>query len=209
MTAGTYEHVDLVFTNGGPFDPANYGGDADKALKVRQAFLKSIPRQDIVDRLIKPINPDADAARVVHPGPGCAELRRDRRSQRHGRHTTGRHPEAPSSCWPRPASPDRSTCGCMYAANNPRRANEYDLMKASAAQAGFNLIDGQSPSWCRSCRASNRYDASLFGWQTTSIGLAESQAELRDRRREQLRQVLQPGRRRRLQEAAEHAAGRG
>ena len=35
MTSGTYEHVDLVFTNGGPFDPATYGGDAAKALKVR------------------------------------------------------------------------------------------------------------------------------------------------------------------------------
>ena len=32
---GTYEHVDLVFANGGPFDPATYGGDAEKALKVR------------------------------------------------------------------------------------------------------------------------------------------------------------------------------
>ncbi len=28
---GTYEHVDLQFANGGPFDPATYGGDADKA----------------------------------------------------------------------------------------------------------------------------------------------------------------------------------
>ena len=56
---GTYEHVDLVFANGGPFDPAKYGGDAEKALKVRQAFLKTIPRTEILDRLIKPINPDA------------------------------------------------------------------------------------------------------------------------------------------------------
>ena len=40
---GTYEHVDLVFTNGGPFDPAKYGGDAEKALKVRQAFLQDDP----------------------------------------------------------------------------------------------------------------------------------------------------------------------
>ena len=28
---GTYEHVDLIFNNGGPFDPATYGGDAAKA----------------------------------------------------------------------------------------------------------------------------------------------------------------------------------
>ena len=29
---GTYEHIDLVQNNKGPFDPATYGGDAQKAL---------------------------------------------------------------------------------------------------------------------------------------------------------------------------------
>jgi peptide/nickel transport system substrate-binding protein len=64
----------------------------------------------------------------------------------------------------------------LYAANNPRRSNEYDLMKASAQQAGFNLIDGQSPSWGTLLPTISGYDASLFGWQNTSTGLAESQA---------------------------------
>ena len=39
---GTYEHVDLQFDNGGPFDPATYGGDAAKALKVRAG----VPQDD-------------------------------------------------------------------------------------------------------------------------------------------------------------------
>ena len=64
----------------------------------------------------------------------------------------------------------------MYAANNPRRSNEYDLMKASAAEAGFNLIDGQNPSWSSLLPSIDGYDASLFGWQNTSTGIAESQA---------------------------------
>src|SRR5699024_3206010 len=55
----TFEHVDLTFDNNGPFDPATYDGDEEDALKVRQAFLKTLPRQDIVDRLIKPLNEDA------------------------------------------------------------------------------------------------------------------------------------------------------
>ncbi|MEN0072157.1 MAG: ABC transporter substrate-binding protein, partial [Propionicimonas sp.] len=42
---GTYEHVDLTFNNKGPFDPATYGGDEEKASKVREAFLMTIPRQ--------------------------------------------------------------------------------------------------------------------------------------------------------------------
>ena len=30
----TYEHVDLTYNNGGPFDPKTYGGDAEKAKAV-------------------------------------------------------------------------------------------------------------------------------------------------------------------------------
>ena len=35
----------------------------------------------------------------------------------------------------------------LFAANNPRRATEYELIRDSAAQAGFNVIDGNSPTW--------------------------------------------------------------
>ncbi len=55
---GTYEHMDLVQNNKGPFDPGAYGGDADKARLVRQAFLHGVPRQEVVDKLIKPIDPE-------------------------------------------------------------------------------------------------------------------------------------------------------
>src|SRR5690606_18735053 len=44
----SYEHIDLTFNNGGPFDPASYDGDEATALAVRQAFMKIIPREQIV-----------------------------------------------------------------------------------------------------------------------------------------------------------------
>ncbi len=40
---GTYEHVDLVFNNGGPFDPATYGGDAEKALRCARRSSRRSP----------------------------------------------------------------------------------------------------------------------------------------------------------------------
>ena len=96
---GTYEHVDLVFNNGGPFDPATYGGDEATALAVRQAFLKTIPRQEIVDRLIVPLNPDAelrDSFTTVPGAPtydgivGRERLGRLRRGRHRGRHRAAR-----------------------------------------------------------------------------------------------------------------------
>ena len=69
--ASLYEHVDLVFTNGGPFDPKSYGGDAAKALAVRTAFLKAmIPRQDIVDRLYQAAEPGRPGPQLVQRAPG-------------------------------------------------------------------------------------------------------------------------------------------
>ena len=60
ILAGCLTSYFIAFNNGGPFDPATYGGNADTAKAVRQAFLKTIPRQQIVDRV------DGKAAGVEH-----------------------------------------------------------------------------------------------------------------------------------------------
>jgi peptide/nickel transport system substrate-binding protein len=65
-----FEHIDLTMNNNGPFDPAAYGGDAQKALLVRQAFLHAFPREAIVDKLIKPIVPEAEVRTTFLRVPG-------------------------------------------------------------------------------------------------------------------------------------------
>jgi peptide/nickel transport system substrate-binding protein len=170
---GTYEHVDLVFTNGGPFDPAKYGGDAEKALKVRQAFLKTIPRQDILDRLIKPINPEAVLRNSFTQVPGSPAY--DQIVAENGMEAA----DAVDIPGAQALLTEAGVTGPIdvrlkFAANNPRRANEYDLMKASALQAGFNLIDASSPSWGQELPSNNLYDASLFGWQTEAVAVADT-----------------------------------
>lgn len=173
---GTYEHVDLVFANGGPFDPAKYGGDAEKALKVRQAFLKTIPREEIVNRLIKPINPEATTRNSYTTVPGSP--RYDTLASENGMEEQYGQVDIPGAqqLLQEAGVTTPVDVRLKFAANNPRRANEYDLMKANAEQAGFNLIDGRSPSWGQELPAIDGYDASLFGWQSTATGVAESQA---------------------------------
>ena len=46
-----------------------------------------------------------------------------------------------------------------YAANNPRRASEYELIRDSAAQAGFEVIDGANPDWSALLPNTDIYDA--------------------------------------------------
>ncbi len=173
---GTYEHVDLVFENKGPFDPATYGGDEDKALKVRQAFLKTVPRQDIVDRLIKPINPDSTVRNSYTTVPGSPRYQTIE-EQNGMEEAYGAVDVAGAKALLQEAGVKTPVdVRLKFAANNPRRSNEYDLMKASAQDAGFNLVDKSSPSWGTELPAIEGYDASLFGWQSTSTGVSESQA---------------------------------
>jgi peptide/nickel transport system substrate-binding protein len=173
--AAVYEHVDLVFNNGGPFDPATYGGDEEIARAVRVAFLKTIPRQDIVDRLIVPLNPAAEVRNSftqVPGSPGYDEIVANNGSAEYAEVDI----EGAIALLEEAGVETPIDVRLLFAENNPRRANEYDLISASAAQAGFNVIDGRSPTWGQDLGTTSIYDASLFGWQSTSIDVAGTQA---------------------------------
>src|SRR5659263_681644 len=121
---GTYEHVDLAQNNGGPFDAATYGGDAEKAKLVRQAFLHLVPRNEIV---ATPID-----VRV------------------------------------------------LFGKSNVRRQNEFTIISDTANATGlFNLIDASSDDWGSLLSDTSVYDATIFGWQSTSTAVTESDANYR------------------------------
>jgi len=172
--AALWEHVDLVFTNGGPFDPKSYSGDEAKARAVRTAFLKSIPRQDIVDRLIKPLNPDASVRNSYNIIPGSPNY--DAVTKADGMEAAHDGDIAGAKKILADAGIDTSTpikVRLMYADNNPRRANEYRLIAAAAKEAGFDVIDGKDASWSTKLPTVSAYDASLFGWISTSTGAGQ------------------------------------
>jgi peptide/nickel transport system substrate-binding protein len=171
----TYEHIDLAVNNGGPFDPAAYGGDEAQALAVRQAFLHAVPRQDIVDRLIIPLNENAIVrnAQVAVPG----EEFYDRLVAENGSDEYAEVDIAMSQQILEDAGIDTATpiqVRLMYDSENPRRVSEYELIRDSVAQAGFELVDGGDPDWGSNLANTSLYDAALFGWQTTAIAVADS-----------------------------------
>jgi peptide/nickel transport system substrate-binding protein len=173
---GTYEHIDLVFDNGGPFDPATYGGDEATALAVRQAFLKAIPRQGIVDRLIVPLNPDAqlrDSFTVVVGAPTYDAMAAGNGSADYADLDI----EGAIALLAEAGVETPIEVRFHFADDNPRRSNEYDLIAPSVAEAGFTLIDGRSPTWGQDLGSTSLYDASLFGWQSTSVAVADSESQ--------------------------------
>jgi peptide/nickel transport system substrate-binding protein len=171
----TFEHVDLAINNGGPFDPAAYGGDEATALAVRQAFLKTIPRQEIVDRLIVPLNANATIRNSYTQVPGSAGY--DAISATNGMSAYDTVDIAGAQALLEEAGVTTPVqVRFHYAANNPRRASEYELIRDSAAQAGFEVLDGNSPTWSAELSNTDIYDAAMFGWISTTTGLLNSEA---------------------------------
>lgn len=170
----TYEHVDLTFNNGGPFDPATYGGDAEKARKVRQAFLLTIPRQEIVDKIIKPLMPDAAIRNSYINLPGSPNYD-DAVAQNGQKDVYAKVDIEKAKQLLTEAGATAPSVRIIYGKGNVRREAQFALIKASAEQAGFTVVDNGTPQWGQKL-GDKTYDASLFGWQSTSTAVAESQA---------------------------------
>ena len=167
---GTYEHFDLVFNNKGPFDPASYGGDAEKAKAVRKAFLMAVPRQEIIDKLIKPINPDAlvrNSFLIVEGAPGYDEMVAANGSADYAEPD----PAGAKAMLEKAGVKTPVDVRVMFAKDNVRRESEFAIYQPALAEAGFNLIDKRNLDW-GSKLGDGTYDAVYFGWQSTSLAVS-------------------------------------
>jgi peptide/nickel transport system substrate-binding protein len=172
--SSTYEHVDLTFNNGGPFDPATYGGDASKALLVRQAFLKALPRQEIVDKLIHPIAPNEKLDNSLTLLPGAAGYDASVAANVSSDYATVDIAAAKADL----AKAGVSTISVkfLYGKSNTRRAQEFALIQSSEAQAGITVVDDGDDNW-PSLLGNKSYDAILFAWQFTSLAVTGGQSQ--------------------------------
>lgn len=173
----TYEHVDLTFDNNGPFDPATYDGDEEKAKKVRQAFLMTIPREQIVETIIKPLNDAAVVRDSLYQVPGAPMY--DGVVENNG---SDMYPAAAdiegAKALLEEAGVEAPEVRFLYGASNQRRAQQFQLIKESAEDAGFTVIEDGDDNWGTRL-GDGTYDASLFGWQSTTTGVSNADANWR------------------------------
>lgn len=167
----SYEHVDLTVNNGGPFDPATYGGDEATALLVRQAFLTAFPRQDIVDRLIVPILPDAEVRNAYTVAPGSPNY--DTVTSENGLDAYAEADPQAAAALLAEAGVSAPTVRIMYAADNVRRQQAFEIVKPALEEAGFVIEDAGTPEWSTKL-GDGTYDAVTFAWQSTSTAVTES-----------------------------------
>lgn len=149
-----YDHLDL--RQAGVFsDPT-----------VREAFLKTVPRQQILDSIITPINPSAEVLNSQIFLPTDAQYKDAVAASGYDKYTEPDIEGAKALL--AGATP---TVRILYNTNNPNRVDSFRAIQESAQQAGFVIVDGGSPDWS-SLLTSDGYDASIFGWISPGAGNA-------------------------------------
>ena len=150
-----YDHLDLNFA--GPF--------ADR--KIREAFLKTVPRQDIVDEIVGDLMPDAkplDSHVFLPAHPKYADTVKDNGSKDYADVDIDGAASLLDGATP--------TIRILYNRDNPNRVRAFELIRNSAALAGFRVLDaGQgSADWAKTL-GSGTYDAAILGWISTGVGV--------------------------------------
>lgn len=152
-----FDHIDLNST----------GVFADE--RVREAFLKTIPRQAILDAIIVPLAPDAEVLNSVLFVPaqdGYAETIKDNAFPQF----TEPDIEGAKALLAE-AGYDGTPVRVLYNVNNPNRVDAFKLIQASAAEAGFAIDDQGDAKW-GSRLGDGSYDASIFGWINSGVGVS-------------------------------------
>lgn len=184
---GAYEHVDLrsgpYYSGGTPYNGL-FSGNGVKATDLRKAFLLCVPRQEIVTKLITPVNPDIPVLRSVtvptHVDPiypkviganGSAYYigAQDALNKR-GLALVQKH-------FPN-ALKNPVKVNFLVPGNNPRRAAQALLLKANAAKCGFDVQNDVQVNWSPLLRDS-KYDATFFAWAATTTAQGTIRANWR------------------------------
>ena len=159
----SFEHIDLQFDQ-------SKSGHFNNPL-IREAFLKVIPRQEISDKLVVPLNGNAELRNSQVFLPGAAGYEESVASNGSDSFLEV-DVEGAKALLAEAGVPNPEVC-VLYAPTNPRRSNEFILIQQSAAQAGFTVTDCSSPDWRDLLGTAGAYDAAIYGWEVTSLGLTK------------------------------------
>jgi len=155
----TFSHLD--------FDSSPQGKLAD--IKIRQAFLKCIPRQELVDKFAKTINPDAQ----------ILNLREFLPAQGNYKEILAQVPEAEQyntvdiagskALLAEAGVTTPYELKIIRSSTSDLRGQQVAVIKGSCDQAGFNITDLPDPDLFTTLTTRGTWDAALFGWAGSGL----------------------------------------
>ena len=177
-----YEHWDLHYDT--VVDEAPYTGlfsvkDGAKSKALRQAFLLALPRNEIMEKLIAPINGVTTPIASTWVAPGSAMYDKVTASNGSSFYSRGTQETRNASAlalvqkfYPN-ALKSPLKVRVLVPGNNPRRASEFALAKANMAKVGFDLVGDVRTDW-PSKLGNSDYDAYFFAWVASSVTQRQS-----------------------------------
>ena len=177
-----YEHWDLHYDTVPGEDP--YTGlfsvkDGAKSLALRRAFLLGIPRGEIMDKLIAPINGVTKPIQSTWLAPGSAAYDKLVASNGSSYYSQGTQEERNKRALGlvQKYYPDvlknPLKVNVLVPGNNPRRAAEFALAKANLAKIGFDLVGDVRTDWPSQLGVS-KYDVYFFAWVASAVTQKQS-----------------------------------
>jgi len=163
VTVGTearVEHVDLQFADSrnGVFDDE----------RVREAFLRVLPRQQILDELVVPVQPEAGLLDSFLLRPGADGY--DDAIAGNGSADFGTTDVDAAIALLADAGVTKPKVCLLFDPKSERRQREFELIAESAGRAGFVVTDCSSNDWQGLLGVTGSYDAALFAWNSTRLG---------------------------------------
>lgn len=179
-TVATYEHIEV---RSGKMDGAKsdytgpFDGMSQKAKDLRTAFLLAYPRQEIVDKLVKPVNSKAVVMNSIQYFPSEPNYAKMVKASGMEKFTAGSQADRTAAAlalvkkyYPSAAAGSGSVKVKVLwgAPSNVRRSGEAALLKAEAAKAGFDVTVTGTSGWSGFLDDSS-FDAQFYAWQKTSL----------------------------------------
>ena len=155
----TWEHLDFNFADSSPFADANGG------LAAREAFALCVPRQEIIDNLIKPINPEAEVMNLRERFPFQEDYDEILGAAYDGRYDEVNIEEAKKK-FAEAGLKEGQEVRIGYSAPNQRRTEEIAAIKGSCDEVGFNVVDAGSRNFFEEGGALEvgDWEVALFAW---------------------------------------------
>jgi peptide/nickel transport system substrate-binding protein len=156
----TFSHVDLDSSATGVFHD----------LRVRQAFAKCIPREELVDKFARPVFPDAQVLKLHEILPAQAEYADAVKQVPSANLYDDVDIEGAKALLAEAGVATPLTVRFTFSEQSSLRADQVALIKASCDQAGFDVQAKPDPDVFTSlASAPGTWDAAVFGWAGSGL----------------------------------------
>ncbi len=174
--SSTFEHVDLrlsAFQGQPEYKGVFAASGGKKAFDLRRAFLLAVPRAEIIEKVIKPLNPDIPVLNsfMTVPGePGYENIARNNGTSYYAGSQADLNKRAIALVkkWYPDAMTNPIKINMFVPANNTRRTDMFALLKANARKVGFD-VTGEVTVLTGANLILTKFDAAFFGWAASTV----------------------------------------